>query len=82
MTSSSEDPKRWSEARTARLISMLVSGAVAVADLWLLIVYLRVAGTLPGGWRAFWYIPAGIAAVMGFALLRLRWHWRLFKAGE
>ena len=82
MTTTSEDPKRWSEARTARLIAMVVSGAVVVADLWLLVVYLRSAGSLPGGWRAYWYIPVGIAGIMLFALARFRRHWRAFKEGE
>ncbi|HET9952689.1 MAG TPA: hypothetical protein VFS09_12935 [Candidatus Eisenbacteria bacterium] len=61
---------------------MVVSGVVAVADLWLLVVYLRVAGGLPGGWRAYWYVPVGIAGIMLFALLRFLRNWRLFKAGE
>jgi hypothetical protein len=82
MTNSSQDPKRWSEARTARLIAMVVSGAVVVADLWLLLVYLRAARSLPGGWRAYWYIPFGIAGIMVFALMRFRRHWRAFKAEE
>ena len=82
MTNSTEDPKRWTEARTARLIAMVVAGAVAVADFWLLVVYLRVARGLPGGWRTYWYIPVGIAGIMAFAILRFRRHWRLFKAGE
>jgi len=82
MTNSSQDPRYWNEARTARLIAIVVSGAVALADLWLLVAYLRVAGSLPGGWRAYWYIPAGIVGIMAFALLRFRRHWRHFKAGE
>jgi hypothetical protein len=76
------NPKGWNEAGTARLIAMGISGAVVVADLWLLVVFLRAAGGLPGGWRAYWYIPFGIAGVMVFALMRFRRHWRSFKAEE
>ena len=82
MTTPGEDPKSWNEARTARLIAMVISGAVVLADLWLLVVFLRVVQSLPGGWRAYWYIPFGIAGIMGFALMRFRRHLRAFKAGE
>jgi hypothetical protein len=75
-------PPRWNEARTARLISMVISGVVVVADLYLLAEFLRVAGNLPGGWRAFWYIPVAIVGIFVFALLRLLRHWRAFRAGE
>ena len=79
------DPQKrfhWTERRTARLATMLVSGAVVVADLLLLIVFLRSSGSLPGGWRPYWYIPAGIAAVFLFALSRLRRQLGLFVKDE
>ena len=72
----SSDPKpkpapfRWTERRAASLVSMVTSGAVVVADLALLIVFIRVASNLPGGWGTYWYIPAGIAAVFLYALRR------------
>jgi hypothetical protein len=75
-------PKGWSEARTARLIAMVISGAVVVADLWLFVVFLRAVRSFPGGWRSYWYLLLGIVGIMGFAVLRLRRHWRSFKAGE
>jgi hypothetical protein len=82
MTTPSQPPSRWTEARTARLIAMIVSAAVVLADLWLLVAFLRVAGGLPGGWRAFWYIPFGILGILVFAGARFRRNWRLFHAGE
>ena len=62
---------RWTERRTARLITILVSGAVVVADVALLLVFLGRAGGLPGGWKPYWYIPAGIFFVLVFATSRL-----------
>lgn len=73
---------RWTERRTARLATMLVSGAVVVADLLLLVVFLRSSSGLPGGWRPYWYIPAGIAAVFLFALGRFRRQLNFFLRDE
>jgi len=73
---------RWTERRTARFTLMLVSGAVVVGDLFLLYVFLRSASGLPGGWRPYWYIPAGIAAVFLFAMGRFRRHLRHFRRDE
>jgi len=78
----SDQEPHWTEARVARAIAMAVSAVVVVADLWLLVVFLRVARNLPGGLAAYWYILAGIAAVLAFALLRLRRQWSAFRAGE
>jgi hypothetical protein len=61
---------------------MLVSAAVVVADLLLLVVFLRSSGGLPGGWRPYWYIPAGIAAVFLFATARFRRQLSLFLRDE
>ncbi len=72
----------WTEARVSRAISMGISAVVVVADLWLLVVFLRAARGLPGGLASYWYILGGIGAVFAFALLRLRRHWRAFRAGE
>jgi len=84
MNSTPEKPEKleWTEARVSRAIAMAVSAIVVVADLWLLVVFLRIAPGLPGGLASYWYILAGIAAVLVFALLRLRRHWRAFQAGE
>ena len=87
MTSTDDEPARdepqgWSEARVSRAIAMGISAVVVVADLWLLVVFLRVVRGLPGGLGAYWYILGGIVAVFAFAILRLRRHWRLFRAGE
>ncbi|MGH7681139.1 MAG: hypothetical protein ACRENN_04045 [Candidatus Eiseniibacteriota bacterium] len=63
---------RWTERRAARFATLFASGAVAVADVALLVVFLRSANGLPGGWKQYWYIPAGIALVFLFALSRFR----------
>jgi len=76
------EPFRWTERRTARFVMMLVSAAVVIGDVFLLYVFLRTASALPGGWKAYWYIPAGIAAVFLFAMGRLRRQLRLFRSGE
>ena len=79
-----ENPENheWTEAKVSRAIAMAVSAVVVVADVWLLVVFLRVAPGLPGGLASYWYILAGIAAVLAFAALRLRRHWKAFRAGE
>jgi len=73
------DPFRWTERRIARLATILVAGAVLVADVILFLVFTRIAKQLPGGWTSFWYIPAGILAVLLFALRRLLVQLRLFR---
>jgi hypothetical protein len=73
---------RWTERRMARLATMLISGAVVVADLLLLFAFVRSASTLPGGWKAYWYIPAAIAGVFLFALYRFRRQLFLFLQDE
>ncbi len=79
-----ENPEHheWTEARVSRAIAMAVSAIVVVADVWLLVLFLRIAPGLPGGLASYWYILAGIAAVLVFAVLRLRKHWSAFQAGE
>jgi hypothetical protein len=61
---------------------MLLSAAVVVADLLLLVAFIRSSTGLPGGWKAFWYIPAGIAAVFLFATARFRRQLSLFLKDE
>jgi hypothetical protein len=72
----------WSEARLARLVTMAISAAVVVADLWLLVVFIQAASGLPGGWRSYWYIPAGIAGIFVFAFGRFLRHLGAFRRGE
>jgi Na+/proline symporter len=73
------EPFRWTERRTARLATVLVAAAVVVADIVLFLVFAGTAKALPGGWTAYWYIPAGILAVLLFALRRLIVQLRLFR---
>ncbi len=73
------EPFRWTERRTARFATILVAGTVVVADIVLFYVFIGIAKHLPGGWTSFWYIPAGILAVLLFALRRLLVHLRLFR---
>jgi len=75
----SQSKFRWTERRAARLATMLVSGAVVAADLVLLAVFIRIGSGLPGGWRAYWYIPAGIVLVFAFATRRFLNHLALFR---
>jgi len=73
---------RWTERRMARFVTILISAAVVVADIALFFVFLGRASGLPGGWRPYWYIPAGILAVLVFASLRLIRHIKSFRADE
>ena len=66
----------------ARFVTILISAAVVVADIALFFVFLGRASGLPGGWRPYWYIPAGILAVLVFASLRLIRHIQSFRADE
>ncbi|HSQ60202.1 MAG TPA: hypothetical protein VLT84_07190 [Acidobacteriota bacterium] len=76
------EPPRLDEQRIARLITMAISAAVVVADVWLLVTFVRVASGLPGGWQRYWYIPAGIAGVFVFALARFLRHLKAYRRGE
>jgi hypothetical protein len=73
-------PFRWTERRAARFVTMLISGAVVVADIYLLTVVLAVEPTLMAGWKPM--IIAGIAAIFLFAMYRFRRLLRLFLQGE
>jgi hypothetical protein len=53
-----------------------------VADVWLLVTFIRNASALPGGWQRYWYIPAGIAGIFVFALARFIRHLKAFRRGE
>ena len=73
-------PFRWTERRAARFVTMLISGAVVVADIYLLTVVLAVDPTVMGGWKPA--IIAGIAAVFLFAMYRFRRQLHLFLHEE
>ena len=75
-------PSGWNERRAARLATVISSAAVVAADIVLLFVVLGVGDNLPGGWRADWYIPAGIAGILLFAGLRFVRQLMLFRRGE
>jgi hypothetical protein len=75
-------PPGWNERRAARLATVISSAAVVVADIVLLFVFLSVGDNLPGGWNAYWYIPAGIAGILLFAGLRFYRQLMLFRRGE
>jgi TRAP-type C4-dicarboxylate transport system permease small subunit len=75
-------PPDLTERRLSRVITMVISGAVVVADVWLLVTFIRAASGLPGGWRAYWYIPAGIVGVFAFALARFLRNLKAFRLGE
>jgi hypothetical protein len=75
-------PPGFSEQRMARLVTMAISAAVVVADVWLLVVFVGAASGLPGGWRAYWYIPAGILGIFVFAFARFLRHLAAYRRGE
>jgi hypothetical protein len=81
MTHDEERPS-WNERRAARLITMVVSAVVVLADIWLLVVFVRASSSLPGGWRAYWYIPAGIAGIFALAFARFLRHYKALRRGE
>lgn len=68
----------FSERRVARLMSITVSAAVAVADVVLFFAFLRyLPGRIPGSW--VWLIGAGIVGVFLFAARRAMLHYRLYR---
>jgi TRAP-type C4-dicarboxylate transport system permease small subunit len=81
-TEPTQKPPGWTEQRIARLITMAVSGAVVVADIWLLVVFIIGASGLPGGWLRYWYLPAGILGIFFFAGARFLRHLKAYRRGE
>jgi len=73
-------PFRWTERRAARFVTMVISGAVVIADIYLLTVVLSVDSTLMGGWKPA--ILVGIGAIFLFATYRFRRLLRLFLHEE
>ena len=73
-------PFHWTERRTARFVMLLISGAVVVADIYLLTVVLSVDPGAMAGWKPM--IIAGIGAIFLFAMYRFRRMLRLFLSEE
>ena len=73
-------PFRWTERRAARFVTMVISGAVVIADIYLLTVVLSVDSPLMGGWKPA--ILVGIGAIILFATYRFRRLLRLFLHEE
>jgi arginine exporter protein ArgO len=75
-----EPPFRWTERRVARLTTLIVAGAVVLLDVVLFFVYFRTLAPVLQDLPLYRYmIPAGILAVLLFALTRFRTQLRLFK---
>ena len=69
------------ERRIARLVSIVVSAAVVVADVYLFATFLRfLRGQLPPGW--IWMIGTGIVLIFAFALWRLLNNIRLYRLDQ
>jgi len=73
-------PFHWSEQRVARLSTLIVAGAVVVVDLVLFFVYFRTVAPLLKDLPLYRVgLPAGILAVLLFALRRFLTQLRLFR---
>jgi hypothetical protein len=69
------------ERRVARLVSIVISAAVVVADVYLFVTFLRyLRDQIPPNW--VWMIGAGIILIFAFALWRLLNHIRLYRLGQ
>jgi hypothetical protein len=76
-------PFRWSERRVARLSTLIVAGAVVVLDLVLFYVFFRSVAPMLQDLPLYRYmIPAGILAVLLFALRRFLTQLRLFQEDQ
>ena len=74
---------RWTERRVARLTTLIVAGAVALFDMVLLFVYFRKLAPMLQDLPLYRYmIPAGILAVLLFALRRFFTQLRLFREDQ
>ena len=71
---------RRTERRASRLVTMLLSGAVVLADVYLFFMVSRMPAESMAGWKPM--ILAGVAAIFLFATYRFRRQLRLFRAGE
>ena len=76
-------PFRWTERRVAHLSTLVVAGAVVLLDLVLFYVYFRSVAPLLQELPLYRYmIPAGILAVLLFALRRFLTQLRLFREDQ
>ncbi|HEX7078004.1 MAG TPA: hypothetical protein VF363_06255 [Candidatus Eisenbacteria bacterium] len=76
-------PFRWTERRAARLVTILLSAAVVVADVFLFFVFKRESATFPPEARR--WIPAislGILMILVYAAGRLVRQIGLFRRDE
>lgn len=71
---------RWTERRAARFVTMLLSGAVVLADVYLFIMVSRMPSEGMAGWKPM--ILVGVVLVFLFATYRFRRQLRLFRADE
>jgi len=77
---SERPPFRWTERRVARLVTMILSGAVVLADIYLFFMVSRMPAESMAGWKPM--ILAGTAAIFLFATFRFRRQIRLFRSDE
>jgi hypothetical protein len=76
-------PFRWSERRVARLSTLIVAGAVVLLDIVLFFVFFRTVAPMLQDLPLYRYmIPAGILAVLLFALRRFLTQLRLFREDQ
>jgi hypothetical protein len=71
---------RWTERRAARLVTMVLSGAVVLADIYLFFMVSGMPAESMAGWKPA--VIAGVAAVFLFASYRFRRQLRLFLQDE
>lgn len=79
-TGDERPPFRWTERRAARLVTMTLSGAVVLADVYLFFMVARMPPESMAGWKPM--ILVGVAAIFLFATYRLRRQIRLFRSDE
>ena len=76
-------PFRWSERRISRLSTLIVAGAVVLFDVVLFFVYYRKLAPMLQDLPLYRYmIPAGILAVLLFALRRFLTQLRFFREDQ
>jgi hypothetical protein len=70
----------WTERRAARLFTMVLSGAVVLADIYLFFTVSRMPAEAMAGWKPM--ILLGVAIVFLFASYRFRRQLQLFRHDE
>lgn len=79
-TGDERPPFRWTERRASRLVTMVLSAAVVLADVYLFFMVSRMSAETMAGWKPM--ILAGVAAIFLFAIYRFRRQVRFFRADE